>query len=446
MNKKLHWIGLILLLISYSFNLKSQIISGPMVGYVEHRTAKIWVEVKYDSKVSLKYWQQNLNSSAQIAFLTHNKQFNFHTIIFDCVNMNPGSIYEFEIYYSNKPSGIRGKFKTQELWKWRKAAPDFSFLTGSCAYLNEPEFDRPTPYGGDTSIFNSMAKENSEFMLWLGDNWYTREVDYGSQWGLWYRASRDRSLPSIQNFTNSIPQVAIWDDHDYGPNNEGVSYIFKNETREVFSAFWANPTYGLDQKGVYSKASYYDVDIFLMDNRTWRSSDDMISYIDEKPNPDKKMFGNEQLNWLKNALLNSHATFKIIATGSPMLNRMNKYDCFVNYPIEHQELLRFLELHNIKGVLFITGDRHHNEIIEEKRVNKYSLYDLTLSPLTSGVYKLPNEELANPALVNGSVYQEQNYTRISVLGKTKDRKLKIEYMDKTGTPRFSWEINESQLK
>lgn len=146
-----------------------------------------------------------------------------------------------------------------------------------------------------------------------------------------------------------------------------VSPISLKMRQEKFSLLLGKSYLWIRPKGVYSKASYYDVDIFLMDNRTWRSSDDMISYIDENQIP-IKMFGNEQLNWLKNALLNSHATFKIIATGSPMLNRMNKYDCFVNYPIEHQELLRFLELHNIKGVLFITGDRHHNEIIEEKEL------------------------------------------------------------------------------
>lgn len=35
----------------------SQIKSGPMVGYVEHRTAKIWIELQSDIDVQLKYWR-----------------------------------------------------------------------------------------------------------------------------------------------------------------------------------------------------------------------------------------------------------------------------------------------------------------------------------------------------------------------------------------------------
>ncbi len=96
----------------------------------------------------------------------------------------------------------------------------FSFITGSCAYFNEPVYDRPgKPYGGDSIIFESMAKDTAAFALWLGDNWYTREVDLLSPWGLWYRASRDRAQPVLMKPIEDMPQYAIWDDHDYGPDN-----------------------------------------------------------------------------------------------------------------------------------------------------------------------------------------------------------------------------------
>ena len=68
-----------------------------------------------------------------------------------------------------------------------QAAPEFSFLAGACSYFNEPIYDRPgKPYGSDSSIFETMAKEKAAFMLWLGmpgtqEKWIiTANGDFGT--------------------------------------------------------------------------------------------------------------------------------------------------------------------------------------------------------------------------------------------------------------------------
>ncbi|MBK6815832.1 MAG: hypothetical protein IPG82_10365 [Saprospiraceae bacterium] len=104
------------------------------------------------------------------------------------------------------------------------------------------------------------------------DNWYYREVDFDSEWGLWYRASKDRSFPTLQPFLKAMSHYAIWDDHDYGPNNEGVAYIFKNEAKQIFTNYWSILQKHNCKKGVYTKMSYSDVDFFMMDGRSFRSS------------------------------------------------------------------------------------------------------------------------------------------------------------------------------
>lgn len=181
--------------------------------------------------------------------------------------------YQYMIMVNGVDAGSGGEFTTKDLWQWRKPVPDFSFLTGSCAYYNEPAFDRKftnmisldqpaRPYGGDSSIFEAMARTPAAFMLWLGDNWYTRDVDYNSKWGLWYRASRDRSQPALQHFLKVMPHYAIWDDHDYGPDNANKSYALKEESRKIFSTYWCNPSYGENGQGIYSKITYGDADFF----------------------------------------------------------------------------------------------------------------------------------------------------------------------------------------
>ena len=434
----------------FSFAQSSKgIVAGPMLGQVELRTAKIWVEVKPGTTVNLLYWKKGNMAGARKLSQSTNARSWFSPLTFDLVGLEMNTAYEYQILANNevnpKPTKADGQFITKDLWQYRKPAPDFTFLAGSCFYVNEPVYDRPQPYGKDSSIFESMAKEKAAFMLWLGDNWYTRESDFFDDWGLWYRASHDRSVPILRNFLKSMSHYAIWDDHDYGPNNADKSYHLKETSRKVFTSYWANPSYGEGGKGIYTKVSYGDVDFFLLDDRTFRSADFMNPLVDGKPNPDKRMFGEKQMNWLKNALINSYSPFKIIVAGSQVLNVASTQDCLKDYPVEFEELLAFLESEKIAGVVFMSGDRHHSEVIRYQRRNAYALYDITTSPLTAGVSAVRDPEKSNPERMPGTLVEAQNYSRISVSGKAKERKLRVEFLGLKGEKLGEWDIDESKL-
>lgn len=428
---------------------KPGIIAGPMLTQVELRTAKIWIEVNPGTPIELWYWKKGNKTSARKITLAEKTQW-FSPLLFDVVGLDINTTYEYQFITWNKgtkqPTQADGCFTTKDLWQWRKPVPDFSFLTGSCTYVNEPEYDRPGKlYGSDSSIFETMAQTPAAFMLWLGDNWYTREVDYFSEWGLWYRASHDRRLPVLQKFWKAMPHYAIWDDHDYGPNDGDKSYILKETSRKVFMNYWGNPSYGENGQGVYSKISHADADFFLMDDRYFRSADDMEAFIDGKPNPNKRMWGVQQIEWLKNALINSKASFKFIVTGSQTLNKVSPFDRLQNYPLEFNDLMSFLQEEKINGVVFLTGDRHHSEIIKYERPGAYTLYDITSSPLTSGVAKVNGNEKDNADRITGTLVEAQNFTRISISGKPKERVLKVEFLDIKGEKLSEWKLGENEL-
>jgi alkaline phosphatase D len=432
------------------FTSTAQLVSGPMLGPVELRTARLWVEVKSGSSVVLQYWKKGDLRSVKTISKQTNKQDWFSPVVFDVVALEPNTAYEYKVSVNQKtiapPTKADGSFTTKELWQWRKPAPDFSFLTGSCAYFNEPAVDRPgKPYGGDSSIFETMAKEKAAFMLWLGDNWYTRDVDYYDAWGMWNRASRDRSLPVLQPFLKSTSHFAIWDDHDFGPNDMGKNFILKETSREVFKNYWLNTSYGFNNQGIYSQISYGDVDVFMMDDRWWRSADAMPDSINGQPNPNKRMWGAEQLEWLKNALLYSRAPFKIIANGSQVLNPGSPFDKLLNCPAEYQELMDFLKDNRINGVLFLSGDRHHSEVIKVERPGTYPMYDVTVSPLTAGTHTFGGVEKNNPYRVLG-IDEKQNYGRFSFTGDRGKRKLTVEFFGVKGEKLGAWSITEAELK
>lgn len=425
---------------------QARIISGPMLGPVELRDAKVWVEVSSEVKlVSLQYNKKG-DINKKIIVYKGGLGNEFNPLTFTIGGLDYNTTYQYSILINNKLSGKTGEFTTKDLWQWRKPAPDFSFLTGSCSYFNEPIYDRPgKPYGGDSSIFEPMAKEKAAFMLWLGDAWYTREVDYYSDWGLWYRVSHDRALPILQNFWKAMPHFAIWDDHDYGPNDIGKYYILKETSREIWKKYWCNPSYGENGQGTYSMISWGDADIFLTDDRWWRSADRMKDSIDGKPNPEKRLLGKQQMEWLKNSLLYSSATFKIITLGSQVLNPVSPYDKLKDFPAEYEELMNFLSDYKINGVIFLTGDRHHSEIIKVDRPGTYPLFDVTVSPLTSGTHKFGGPEKENPFRVIG-IDEKQNYAKFSFSGKRNERKLMVEYFGVKGEKLGEWTISEKELK
>lgn len=422
-----------------------KIISGPMLGPVELKDAKIWVEVS--SQVRSVAIQYNKKGETKTRTVIYKGQLgnDFNPVQFTIGGLDYNSIYQYKILVDGKVSGKTGEFTTKDLWQWRKPAPDFDFLAGSCAYFNQPETDRPgKPYGGDSSIFETMAKERSAFMLWLGDAWYTREVDYYSEWGLWNRASHDRAVPVLQNFLKAMPQLATWDDHDYGPNDIGSNYILKEASRKVFNSYFCNPSSGENGQGIYTMMTWGDADIFITDDRWWRSADRTKDSVDGKPNPEKRMLGKQQMEWLKNSLLYSSATFKIITVGSQVLNPVSPFDKWRDFPAEYDELMDFLKEYNVTGVLFLTGDRHHSEIIKVERPGTYPLYDITVSPLTSGTHQFGGAEKNNPYRVFG-LAEKQNYGKFSFSGPRGNRKLTVEFLGIKGEKLGEWSVNEKEL-
>lgn len=428
----------------------AQIISGPMLGHTEFRTSTVWIQFDETVKEASLYYMlngKNIKREFKIA------DGDFRTATATLVGLEPGTKYKYNIVVNKKKDTLAsGLTTTQTLWQWREKTtplPDFSFITGSCSYINNPIYDRPgRPYGNDTAIFDVMASQDAKFMLWLGDSWYTREVDYYSEWGLHNRASSDRANGFYQKLLKALPHYAIWDDHDYGSNDADKSYVFKETSREVFKKFWANPSYGENNQGIYSKFTWNDADVFLLDDRWNRSNDEMKDSIDGKPNMNKKMFGDIQLEWLKNALLqskgNGSINFRFIATGSQVLNPVSPYDCFVKYSTEYNELMKFITDNKINGVVFLTGDRHHSEIIKVEREGTYPLFDITSSPLTSGSHKFGGPEKNNPYRIVG-VEDMQNFTKITLKGLRKDRIMQVEFFDPKGIKLANWEISIKDL-
>lgn len=431
-------------LFSFTLDIAAQSIiqSGPMVGYSAMREVGLWIQTKGEAEVMIKYWstkEPQKKFSTNSVKTSKNKAYTAKLI---ADNLEPGQIYNYEVYVNNKKVSFNHelKFQTQKLWQWREDPPEFSFVTGSCFYVNEEQYDRPgKPYGSDYKIVESIYKSKPDFMLWLGDNYYLREADWDSWSGILHRITHTRSLPELQPLLGSVHHYAIWDDHDFGPNNSNRSFWNKENTLEAFKLFWVNPSYGITgNPGITTYFQWADVDFFLLDNRYFRAPNELV---DEN----KPYLGDEQIQWLIDNLVTSNAPFKFVAIGGQILNPVSGrgIETYEIFKKEKEKLLNLIEKNKIEGVIFLSGDRHHSEISKLEREQSYPLYDITTSSLTAGVSPGINEN--NPYRIGQSIDQH-NFAKITIKGPRKNRELECNFYDIDGKLIYGYRIYANELK
>lgn len=419
--------------------------SGPMLGYSEMTETLIWLQTRVPARAQIRYWKRGDAKSMKSSRVVSTNAETDHIARFVLTGLDFGIRYDYEVVLNDKKAdlGFLPAFQTQPHWRFRGDPPTFRFAFGSCAYINDPPFDRPgKPYGDSFEIFTSIANAKPDFMIWLGDNIYYREPDWLSENAMRYRYAQNRELPEFRNLLANTHNYAIWDDHDYGPNDSDGTFRGKEWALDVFRDYWANATYGHDgTKGVFGRFEWGDVEFFLLDDRFHRSPNRMAETAD------KKMLGDAQMKWLMESLVSSRAPFKIIASGSQMLNTINNFESFRQFPTEQKRLFDFIREAKIEGVMFLSGDRHHTELIKRTDITSYPIYDFTSSPLTSGGGFLKQEEnnpdrVANTWVTNGV----RNFGIIEVSGPERQRKLLLRTLDKTGKELWKHEIPGSELK
>lgn len=410
--------------------------NGPMLGYVEMKEALVWVQTKTFAGVQLEYWEAGKPEQKWRSELVQTYKNSAFTAKCIADKVEPGRSYEYRVEINGDSVLLPYPtlFKTQPLWQWRNDPPAFTIATGSCAYVNETEYDRPgKPYGSNHQTFTQIAAQKPNLMLWLGDNVYYREVDWYTRSGMQHRYTHDRAIAELQALLASTPQYAIWDDHDFGPNDADGTWVHKETAWEVFRDFWGNPTFGVNgQKGCTTKFQYADVDFFLLDNRYFRTP----NYC--KTCPDRSLLGKEQLQWFLAALAASQAPFKVVAIGGQVLTTsQNSETCFHFFPAERDLILNFIEQENIKGVIFLTGDRHYSELSAMKNAAGNWVYDLTASPFSSGVYADAEKNEKNDFRVPGTVVDEHNFGLLRFSGPRTKREVEIKIVNFEGKEKWS---------
>ena len=284
-------------------------------------------------------------------------------------------------------------------------------------------------------VFNNVIQHDPDLFIFLGDNIYG---DTHSMDTLNMKYQQLGNKESYGNLKKRVPIIATWDDHDYGWNDIGKSYPYKEESKEIFLNFFDEPESSSrrNHKGIYHSYIYEygenKLQVLLLDGRTFR--DDLKPYNGEFDNDNRYSFyqkdyaphtkstptllGEEQWRWLENEL-KVPADIRIIGSGTQFGIEWNGYEAWANFPNERQRMLDLIKKTKANGVLFISGDVHYSEI-SKLQTDFYPIYDFTSSGLSSTWhFATPNKNrIEGPVMDNHfgliSIFWEQDNTKIKM--------------------------------
>ncbi len=342
-----------------------RLMEGPMIGATTARSVTFWGRASGEFDVVVEYsTDRNLQGAVQSAPVRATAA-DDHTVRITVTGLAPATRYYYRLLVDGVPDRYRlTPFATRTA---PAGAAPFRLAFGSCA---RHQLDAEQP------IFRAIGAAEPDVFFWLGDNIY---ADSASEWVFAEDYRRQRAIATTLPVMRSVPQLAIWDDHDFGINNSDATNPAREASLGAFRNYWANPAYGLpDAPGVFFQYAYGGVDFFMLDGRYNRTPN-------QGPDgPEKTLLGRRQGEWLREALRASRAPFKVLACGSGWSSEDGPTgDTWGAFLSERNALFDFIRDERIEGVFLISGDTHFGEVncIPWSEHGGYDLYDFVSSPL-----------------------------------------------------------------
>ena len=244
-----------------------------------------------------------------------------------------------------------------------------------------------------TQMWTSYLNQFVDVNFMIGDNVYADRLDDGSVKTadpdqLWQRYIQTWDRLYFYHSANLSPTYYLWDDHDYGKNDGGSDYKYKEESRDIFWTFHpAGDLEGSYEKtvGAGSHLKAFDQDFIFIDGRYFRKG------------KSGSRWGKEQTDLVLKKVKSSTAKLIWLIQGDQFFGA---YHPFESYEKDH--LRDFNRLMNKlkrtgKKVVFVSGDRHLTEIMKiEKEVLGYKTYEITSSGMHAKVFPGSFKRHPNP--------------------------------------------------
>ncbi len=346
----------------------------PMVGIIQDGSVPVLIKTTGDGDLRIEYKKQS-ESQSRFTGPASVSASNEHTVNLILNNLEASTPYLYRVEFNKQKfsewfhfktfpaegrpgkfsfifgSGMREKWATPDVYKnIQDTSPTFVALMGDQMYAD---------YDGNVNTLEKYLANDSlrQKRIDAGKKVLSETSVIDAFRGKYQRAF----IETFQDMGSSIPVMGIWDDHDMGKNNNDGTYPYKAIAKTVFKEVYPSYPFEVEDGGLYYQFSIADVDAFVLDARWYRSP------MEQADGPDKKMLGDQQMQWLLNGLKQSTAKFKIIFSSVPFNDyggdtskgKPGAFDSWMGYKYAREYLLSFIREEKIKGVVVFGADQHY---------------------------------------------------------------------------------------
>ena len=419
---------------------------GPMFSVVYHDSVRVWVLTKNNTGSGNTFTLEvrQGTTGAPMTGIIHDSDTRLGYFL---RSYTYGGLVAGQTYNATIKRNGTTVIRSTSIKNTQAQLTDFEFLAGGCGRIMDTtrcvdKYEGMSHINGTPNIYKQMAGEGSDLMVWLGDAVYLFGIEHSggtcpgmvNDWdnrdALFSRYYFNRQFHDT--LLRAMPQLAITDNHDVGGNEFNKTMATLNLSKQNFMNWWQNPEYKSNPQGqgLYSSYKYKDVEFFLLDNRSYREST-------------TRHLGPDQMVWLRQALLSSTATFKVLISGTPSFDKRGGGRNF-SITAECDTIVKFIKANNIDGVLCYSADIHAQEFYGRYNDHTYPFFDVLSGNLASDIgsgntsITPDNDDIFNAVI--------QTYTRTNVYGALGNRRYKVEYMSPNGVRYYGAIIHEDMLK
>ena len=266
------------------------------------------------------------------------------------------------------------------------------------------------------AILKTIEKKELDLFMFIGDNVYGDQED--GELDKLIRTYKQQ-YNNLENFLKNVSTEFIWDDHDFGINDGGSNYRYKDRAKELFLETWKIPSNDPRRlrDGLYFdkmiKKNGLKVHLIFLDNRSfkseWKLTDEFNKEGKERYvkdfDPQKTLLGKKQWQWLKDKL-NEDSDIKIILSSLQILSLGHGWESWDKLPLERERLFNLIDESDVSNLIILSGDRHRGGFYRFKTNDNNDIYEFTSSSLN---LPIPfNTEEKGPLRI-GSTYRKANF-------------------------------------
>lgn len=341
-------------IIAFLALLGSSVTHGPIIGDLTHHSVRIWIKTEEPSRVAIDPISPNDKTLRHCTILTTADKDNTHYV--KITNLKPNTQYTYSV-----------DGNSDDTW-WFTTRPKEDtacrIAFGSCA--NELR--------GSTEVWNRISDDDATALVLLGDTPYIDTTNLKVQRA---RYRMFAAVPAFAKLVSHTPLYSTWDDHDFGRNDTDGTLEGKENSRQAFTEYRPNPSFGEHDQGIYTSFKQGPVEVFLLDARWFAGT--------EEENGNPTLLGKQQWQWLERSLAASTAPYKVLACGMVFNDsvRPMKTDYWGGYPTEYERLIKLIADVNATGVILVSGDIHWSRLIrhDTKEAIGYDLLEFVTSPI-----------------------------------------------------------------